>query len=501
MSSDAHPDTTEVVTTDKLDATVLKIAAVVVLAAVMSILDTTVVTVAIPTFQAQFGTSYTVAAWTMTIYTLALATVIPLTGWAADRFGTKRPFALALALFTTGSVLCSTAGNIGELLCFRAVQGLGGGMIMPLGMTIVTKAAGPERMGRVMAVLGGPMLLGPICGPILGGWMIQVASWRWIFLINLPIGLAALISARFVLPRDEPRPAERFDLLGMLLLSPGLAVFLFGITQIPEMGTVASARVIVPVVIGALLILIFVWHALRYRHPLLDLRLFRHRSMATAVGTVLVFAAAFYGAGLLIPSYLMQIRGQSALDAGLLIAPEGIGAMITIPLAGMVIERTGPGRIVPVGIALIGLGLAVLTGVGPHTSYTLLLSALFVMGVGMGATMMPLMTGALRTLAPHETARGSTMMNIVQQTGASIGTATMSVILTTLIKYSAFAGSAVESQHDPNIARMLPPGALDTGFRHAATAYAHTFVVAALMIAVAFLIALLLPRSKTVAEP
>lgn len=500
MSSDADADT-EVVTTDKLDATVLKIALVVVLGAVMSILDTTVVTVAIPTFQARFGTSYTVAAWTMTIYTLALATVIPLTGWGADRFGTKRPFMLALGLFTVGSVLCSTAGNIAELLTFRAIQGLGGGMIMPLGMTIVTKAAGPQRMGRLMAVLGAPMLLGPVCGPILGGWVIEVASWRWIFLINLPIGIAALVSAQFVLPRDLPRPTERFDLLGMLLLSPGLAVFLFGVSQIPVMGTIAAARVLIPAAIGLVLISIFVWHALRSRFPLLDLRLFRNRSLTTAVITVLVFAAAFYGAGLLIPSYFLQIRGQSTLHAGLLIAPEGFGAMVAIPIAGMLIEKTGPGRIVPFGIALIGAGLAVLTRVGPDTSYAVLLSALFVIGVGMGFTMMPLMTGALRTLSPHETARGSTMMNIIQQTGASIGTATMSVILTTLIKNSEFAGPAVASRQNPAIARALPPGALETGLRHAATAFAHTFTVATILIAVTFLTALFLPRNKTVAEP
>ncbi len=210
----------------KLDAAVLKIAGVVVLGAIMSILDITVVSVALPTFQSEFNATYAEVAWTMTGYTLALATVIPLSGWAADRFGTKRLYMLALLLFTAGSVLCATADSIEQLVAYRVLQGLGGGMLMPLGMTIMTRAAGPERIGRLMAVLGVPMLLGPIGGPILGGWLIEAASWHWIFLINLPIGLIALVYAQIVLPKDDPKPSESFDFVGMQMLSPGLALFL-----------------------------------------------------------------------------------------------------------------------------------------------------------------------------------------------------------------------------------------------------------------------------------
>ena len=206
----------------------------------MSILDTTVVSVALPTFQQVFDASYATVAWTMTGYTLALATVIPLTGWAADRFGTKRLYMLALVLFILGSIACGLAWNIGSLITFRVLQGLGGGMLMPLGMTMMTRAAGPARIGRVMAVLGVPMLLGPIAGPILGGWLIEVASWHWIFFINLPIGIIAFIMAWRVLAKDSPTPSEKFDFVGMLLLSPGLALFLYGVSSIPGEGTIAS---------------------------------------------------------------------------------------------------------------------------------------------------------------------------------------------------------------------------------------------------------------------
>ena len=224
---------------DKIDAAVLKVAGVVVLGAIMSILDITVVNVApahLPGGVRQQGQplAYSTVAWTVTGYTLALATVIPLTGWAADRFGTKRLYMMALLLFTLGSALCATAGSIGMLIVFRVLQGLGGGMLMPLGMTIMTRAAGPKRMGRLMAILGVPMLLGPILGPILGGWLIDNASWHWIFLINVPVGATALVYAKFALAKDRPEPSESFDWLGMALMSPGLALFLYGVSSIPS---------------------------------------------------------------------------------------------------------------------------------------------------------------------------------------------------------------------------------------------------------------------------
>jgi EmrB/QacA subfamily drug resistance transporter len=324
---------------DHIDAAVLKVAGVVVLGAIMSILDITVVNVALPTLQTEFGTvghpiAYSTVAWSVTGYTLALATVIPMTGWAADRFGTKRLYMTAIALFVSGSVLCATSWSIGALIGFRVLQGLGGGMLMPLGMTIMTRAAGPHRMGRLMAILGVPMLLGPILGPILGGWLIQVASWHWIFLINAPIGLIAIIYAWRVLPGDTPEPSESFDFLGVALMSPGLALFLFGVSSIPGEGTATAPRVWVSMLIGAVLMVLFVFHSFRPEHPLLDLRLFKNRNLTVSIITMFLFASAFFGGLLLVPTYFQEVRGESTLQAGLLVAPQGIGAMITMPIAG-----------------------------------------------------------------------------------------------------------------------------------------------------------------------
>ncbi|MEC3917706.1 DHA2 family efflux MFS transporter permease subunit [Nocardia sp. CDC160] len=507
------PDTAAAASADdKLDIGVLKIAGVVVLGAIMSILDVTVVTVAIPTFQDKFHTTTAIAAWSMTGYTLALATVIPLTGWAADRFGTKRLYMMALVFFVIGSVLCSTAWNIQSLIAFRVIQGLGGGMLMPLGMTIMTHAAGPQRIGRVMAVLGVPMLLGPIMGPILGGWLIDSFSWHWIFLINLPIGIIALALAFIVFPRDNPEPSQTFDFVGMLLASPGLAAFLYGVSSIPGEGTVASAKVLIPAVIGLILLVAFVFHALRTEHPLIDLHLFQNKSLRFAVLTMTCFAMAFFGSGLLLPTYLQQVRGESTLMAGLLIAPQGLGAMLTMPIAGRLVDKIGPGKIVLTGIAVMSIGMAFLTQVSASTPYPMLCAVLFVMGLGMGCTMMPTMTAAIQTLTHAQVARGSTLMNIVNQTAGSIGTATISVVLTTLLNRGdtlgsrgvalppgvadpSLANAAIGSRHSEQLAH-LPQSLLSEGFDLAARAFAHTFVVSLCILVATLIPAFFLPRSK-----
>ncbi|MFF0527697.1 DHA2 family efflux MFS transporter permease subunit [Nocardia amikacinitolerans] len=481
---------------DTLDAAVFKVAGVVVLGAIMSILDITVVTVALPTFQIEFGTSYAIAAWTMTGYTLALATVIPLTGWAADRFGTKRLYMAALTFFVLGSLLCSTAWNIESLIAFRVIQGIGGGMLMPLGMTIMTHAAGPQRVGRVMAVLGVPMLLGPIGGPILGGWLIDAFSWHWIFLINLPIGVVALVLAYVVFPADEPEPSESFDFLGMLLASPGLALFLYGVSTIPEAGTVTAKKVLVPAAIGLVLLVAFVFHALRTKHPLIDLHLFRNKALTASVLTMVLFAIAFFGAGLLLPSYLQQVRGESALAAGLLIAPQGLGAMLTMPIAGRFVDKYGPGKIVMIGIVLLAAGTAFFTQLEADTSYVIMCVALLVMGLGMGCTMMPIMTAAIQTLTHQQVARGSTLMNIINQTAGSIGTATMSVVLTNLLKEQTLAGPAIGANSDPALAQQLGPDAIATGLDQAAQAFSDTYIVALVLIVLTLVPAFFLPRTK-----
>ena len=500
---------------DRLDKRVLMVAGVVVLGAIMSILDITVVSVGLETFQREFDATAAQVAWTMTGYTLALAAVIPLTGWAADRFGTKRLYLLAVALFTAGSLLCAAANSLEMLVTFRVLQGLGGGMLMPLGMTILTRAAGPDRVGRVMAVLGIPMLLGPIFGPILGGWLIENASWHWIFLINLPIGILAIVYAMVVLPKDEVEPSETFDFVGMLLLSPGLALFLYGVSSIPqaksEEGTAWTGEVLGTMILGALLIIAFVPWALRRAnvHPLVELRLLKNKNMTVALIAMSLFAIAFFGASLLFPLYFQQVRGEDAFEAGLLLAPQGVGAMITMPIAGFLADKIGPGKIVLTGIAVITVGMAMFTQLQADTYYLYLLSALFIMGLGMGGTMMPIMTAALATLTQHNVARGSTLLNIQQQVAASIGTALFSVILTDGLNDSRWlrvGGAVRQAGNDQQaIAAIMERfGVTPEQLRNLeslvlgdmADAFATVFVVATILVACCLIPAAFLPRKK-----
>jgi EmrB/QacA subfamily drug resistance transporter len=476
-----------------LDRGVMAVAAVVVLGAVMSILDVTVVNVAINTLARDFDTPLSTIQWVATGYTLALATVIPLTGWAADRFGTKRLYVISIALFMIGSALAGAAWSSGSLIFFRILQGFGGGMIMPAGMTILTRAAGPQRLGRVMAIIGVPMLLGPILGPILGGWLVDDVSWRWIFYINVPIGFIALAAALKILPKDRPEPGHKLDVLGLAMLSPGLALLIYGLAETASGGGFGATKVWLPMLAGALLIGSFVRHALRVDEPLIDLGLFRNRTFAVASGTMILFSVAVFGGMLLMPLYFQVVRGESALSAGLILAPQGLGAMLTMPLSGKLVDRTGPGRIVLVGMVLILIGFGVYTQVGAATSYWVLEGALFVMGMGLGATMMPTMSAAMQTLTHAAVAKASTTLNIIQQVGGSIGTATMAVLLTNALS-SRLPGAgggigAAASIPDEARARVLPL---------MADAFGSTFMWAVVLIGVAFLPALLLPRHPPV---
>src|SRR5919198_186958 len=261
---------------------ILTLAAVVVLGSIMTILDATIVNVALATLGRDFETSISTIQWVATIYLLAFASVIPLTGWASERFGAKRVWLASLGLFMLGSLLSGVAWSIGSLIAFRAVQGIGGGMIMPLGQAILAQKAGPDRIGRVMGIVGVPMLLAPIFGPVVGGALVDSASWRWIFFVNLPVGAAAFFLAVRLLPEVEPRLHERLDALGLVLLSGGIATFVYGLSEVGSRGRVTDAVPLTAVVIGVALVATFVWHGLRTEKPLIDVRLFAVRGFGSA---------------------------------------------------------------------------------------------------------------------------------------------------------------------------------------------------------------------------
>jgi EmrB/QacA subfamily drug resistance transporter len=273
------------------------------------------------------------------------------------------------------------------------------------------------------------------------------------------------------------------------------------VSSIPEAGKVAAPKVLIPGLIGLVLILAFVWHALGKAHALIDLGLFKNRNLTISVITMVLFSVAFMGSMLLLPSYFLQVRGQGTLDTGLLLAPQGLGAMLTMPIGGKLTDKFGPGKLVLGGIVLICLGLGGFTQVGADTSFTLLLGSLFVMGMGMGVTMMPIMSAALASLVDHQIARGSTMMNIVQQVAGAIGTAVMSVILTNQVLASQAASTYFAVQQGQVPKEAVPPPVLAQGQQALAEAFGSTYTIALVLIALCVIPALFLPRKKIERTP
>ncbi len=334
--------------TKVFDKRLISVASVTVMGTIMSILDTTIVNVALNTLVRSFHSSLASIQWVSTGYLLSLGLVIPLTRWAVDRFGTKRAWMTSVALFVVGSLLCGIAWSATSLVAFRVIQGLGGGMIMPIGQTILARESGPDRLGRVMTIVGVPQLLGPMLGPVVGGLILSSFSWRWIFFVNVPIGIVALIRARRILSATDEglSSAKRLDVIGMALLSPGLALLIYGLSEFGNAGHLTN-QIRFAVGMGVVLIAAFVFHSLRTTAPLLDLRLWKNRGFAMANVATFLFSGGMNAGTFLAPLYYQIGRGQTPLRAALLMATGGIGGMIAMPIAGKISDLAGPRRIVP----------------------------------------------------------------------------------------------------------------------------------------------------------
>src|SRR6266536_1603462 len=379
---------------------ILVLAAVVILGTSMTVLDLTIVNVAVPTLGSELHTSIPTIQWVLTGYMLAFASVIPLSGWATERFGTKRVWLAALFLFVAGSVLAGSALSIGSLIGFRVLQGLGAGMILPVGQTILAQAAGPQRMGRVMSVFGVPMLLVPVLGPVLGGLIVDQWSWRWIFFINLPAGVAAVAAAQRLLPEAKPELGQRLDLRGLALLSPGIALSLYGLAEAGNQGSFGNTRTIVCASAGLALVALFAWHATaRGKGALIDLSLFLRRGFGAAAATNLLLGIALFGSLILLPLYYQLVRHENPLHVGLLLVPQAVGAALAMPLAGFLTDKVGARLVVSTGMVVALLGTLAYTQVGADTSYLYLSAALLVVGLGIGSTIMPSMAAAFQTLS------------------------------------------------------------------------------------------------------
>ena len=418
-----------------LSPEVRRVSVVVVLGTIMAILDTTIVAVALATLARDFHTNISTIQWVTTGYLLALAVVIPLSGWSVHRFGAKPVYIGSLVLFIAGSALCGLAWSATVLIVFRVLQGIGGGMIMPVGQTIMVRTAGPDKMNKVMALIGVPTLLGPILGPVIGGLIISNVSWRWIFFVNVPIGIVALLLAfRFLKTTPQDR-THRLDVVGFLLLAPGLALLVYGLSEVGTHGGFGSGSVQLSLAAAVVLIIGFVLRSMRAPEPLIDLRLFKRFNFSMATTCIFLIGATLYGTMFLLPLYYQIVRGESPLVAGLLMAPQGIGAALVMRPSAQLADRYGTRKTVPIGMVVLALGTLAYTQVTATTPYGFLAVALFVRGIGLGFAMMPVFAAAYRGLSHEEVPRASTATNIIRQVGGSIGVAVFAVVLQTSITH------------------------------------------------------------------
>src|SRR5437763_597352 len=394
-------------TSDRIDSYVWRISLVVMVGAIMSILDTTIVNVALATLGRELHSSIAEIQWVVTGYMLSLAAVIPITGWAARRFGAKRVYLTSLVLLTAGSALCGLATSTTELIIFRVIQGVGGGMILPIGQLMMAQAAGPERMGRVMSIVAVPAMLAPILGPTIGGLIVDNASWRWIFYVNVPIGAIAIIAALRTLPRAERTHSGSLDYRGLALMSVGLPLLTYGLAEVGTTGTFTATKVVFPLLAGLGLIALFAVHALRVPRPLLNLRLYRRPTFSSASIAMFCLGAALFGGMILLPLYWQGIRHESVVDTGLLTAPQGLGMALIMPLAGKLTDRLGGGPLALFGVVVTTLATIPFALISADSSVLYLSVAMFVRGIGIGFAFMPAMAAAFAALDRSELAHAT----------------------------------------------------------------------------------------------
>jgi EmrB/QacA subfamily drug resistance transporter len=465
----------------------------VVTGSVMQALDSTVVNIASASIGRQLHASVSSVQWVITAYLLTLSMVILLTGWAVERFGANEVFLASVAGFVVTSALCASAWSVGSLVAFRVLQGISGGLTGPVGHAILARAAGPSRVGRVMSVLGITTTLAPVFGPVVGGVLLATGTWRWIFLINLPIGLVTLALGVRHLPRgarSDRVPGPPLDTRGLALLAPGVALIVYGLSSVATAGLFGGARSAFPVGLGAALVVVFILHARRLGdRALLKLRLFRDRVFRSATAVTALGGASLYGANFLLPLFLQLGQGRSAFASGMLLIPQGAGAAAANWPSGRLTDRYGSGRVVPWGLVAVFGGTVVFAFADRHAPVALMVVALAVRGAGIGCTVVPTMAGAYSHLPPEDLAHASSTVLLTQRLGGSMGTA----LTATLVQYR-LSHAGLGSAHSLATVSALPATALARVGDRLSGVFHLPFAVVAASIGFALLPALGLPR-------
>lgn len=429
---------------EKLDPVVLRVAIVLLVGALAPLFDSTMVNVAIHTIASDLKADISIVQWATTGYVLAMGLVIPISGWATKRFGCKQSYIFSLVLFLIGSVCSIVSWNIESLIVFRVIQGVGAGLLMPVLQTELVQVSGGRNLGRIMSIISIPALLGPILGPVLGGIIVSSASWRAIFWVNIPICIVAILLALWGIPADKQvEKNASFDVIGMLLLSPAFALLIYGIAQVATHRGLNSSAVYVPLSIGVLLMAAYVVYALNTkREPALNLRLFKSVNFSAA-NILLIFSGIITnGAMLILPLYYQEVRGASALYAGLWLLPQGIGMLLTRSWAGKVADRDGSRHVVLLSLAAIAIGTLPFAFADTDVNMILLAAALLIRGAGLGGLFIAIMASALVGLPREQVPDASISTRIFQTIGGAFGSA----ILATVAQHQMAGHAAADLQ-------------------------------------------------------
>ncbi|MBB6673308.1 MDR family MFS transporter [Cohnella nanjingensis] len=410
----------------------------------MVLLDSSAINVAVPALVRQFDSSLPVVQWSLTGYILAEAAVIPLAGWLSDRFGAKRVFLLAIVWFTVSSLLCAIAQDAGTFIAFRILQGLGGGMVMPIGISMIYRISPQEKIGTVMGMVGVPILIAPAIAPAIAGMLVDYASWPYIFLLNLPVGIAGVWLGIRKLPRLERGASAKLDLPGLLLAPLAFASLVYGVSRGGDAGWGASST-LAGLAVGAAALIALVLAELRREQPLLDLRVFRSFAFTRAILIQWIVAIAFYGLLFLNPVLLQQAKGYGAWDTGLLLLPQAVLSAVFIQLGGRWFDRIGLRPLVIAGMALIGLGAFLLSRLSANDGISTLILPFLLAGSGQALFGMGLNAYLFQAAPPHLAGRVASLTGAFQQVMASFGVAGLATLLASRLRAYADSASPAES--------------------------------------------------------
>jgi len=398
-------------------------------ASLLQILDTTIANVALPHMQSSLGATVDTITWVLTSYIIASAVALPLTGWLADRIGARTLFIGSVAGFILASMLCGLAQNLEEMVAFRALQGVAGAFIAPLSQSFMLDATRPSRHPQIMAVWGMGIMIGPILGPILGGWLTETANWRWVFFVNLPVGLASLAILIACLPK-RPRRKRRFDITGFLLLAVALAAFQLMLDRGAHLDWLASAEIWIYLLLTLSATWMVVIHFAAAPAPMFDRALFADRNFAIALAFMVVIGIVMFATMALLPPMLQNLFGYGVIDTGIVLMPRGVGILVSMQLSGLLMRRGIDARpVVASGFLICAFSLWQMAHWSLEVDEMHVIVSGLLQGLGMGLVFIPLQVSAFATLSPALRTDGSSLLNLLRSLGASAGIAWMTVLL------------------------------------------------------------------------